>query len=209
MERLGAQNWVLRLIVRDYSLESQSTLDVWEAAFFRVRAADRGSCSLQDSLLSNLSEASLLDPRGVKFWKTLLTLAAARWCHFISRQVLHKNASCLSNTHAHRVVPLAAVLARWKREGRPAGRCQANPTQRNLPRLTCCCERGGTEWPRFGWKPLQTFPNTACGRGGEWASELAGASRWGSFADCKWLPLAPVDVVCVPGEEEEEDEGEQ
>lgn len=113
--------------------------------FFRVRAADRGSCSLQDSLLSNLSEASLLDPRGGQLLEDPSDTGGGSPVSFHSRQVLHKNASCLSNAHARRVVPLAAVLARWKREGRPAGRCQANPTQRNLPRLTCCCERGGTE----------------------------------------------------------------
>lgn len=159
-------------MVRDYSLEKP-----------KHTGCVRGCCSLQASLLSKLSAARLLDHRG---GQVLEDTSDAGGRSLVSFHLRHKNPSCLLSAHArtrtHRVETLAAVLAGWKREGWPAGRCQANPTQRNLPRLTCCRERGGTEWPRFGWKPLQTFPNMACGRVSEWAGE-----RGLSLGELRWL----------------------
>lgn len=147
-----------------------------------MRAADRGSCSLHDSLLSNLSEASLLDP----FWKTLLTLAVARWCHFTRSKCCTKTL-LVSRTRTHAgSFPLLLSWPGGKEKGgqraaakrtQPSATCLGSPVAANVVEPSDP-DLDGNHCKHF---PTRSVEEAASER----ASDLAGASRWGSFADCK------------------------
>lgn len=145
----------------------------------------RGRCSPQSPLLSNLSTARLLDPPGVKFWKTRLTLAAARLVSFHLRQVLHKNASCVLSSHARtHTQSLAPCCCPGPVEKRRTASAllpsQPNPTCLGSPVAANVVEPSDPDLDGNHCKHFPTWPVEEAA--GERAS---GASRWGSFADCK------------------------
>lgn len=153
-----ARNWVLRLIIHDYSLESQSTLNVKEVVFICV-LQQHGWLTELPILLRALTlllpilgwlTAGLVAPgvcsgRPGRHWQQ-----AAERCHFAVE----------SNGQKHllsQAVCGAAFPALWKRK-------DSQWPLPNKPAPAHLCSECGTEWPRSGWKPLQIFPSKACGR---------------------------------------------
>lgn len=200
MEHLGAQNWVL--IGRDYSLGSQSTLYVWEAPVFQ-RPLCSPTCRRAEKRPDRLT------PVGQVLEDVSDT--SGRWLvSFHLRQVLHKNTSCLPE-HARRVQPRACCLALVEKRRRASGSLPSDPdpTQPASPHLL-----PWAWWNRVTQIWMETIANISQhgllrGKANE---RTYRASSRGSSADCKWLPLAQVNVVFVPmrGQGEDVDkEGEQ
>lgn len=73
-----------------------------------------------------------LTPGGVKFWKTLLTLAAARWCHFIRGKCCTKT-PLVSRTRTH--TESYPLLLSWPGGKEKGG--QRAAAKRTQPNATC------------------------------------------------------------------------